>query len=74
VKVLVEFEGARDVVCFREDNISCMKLFHITCINTNPNTKRAAIELETRANASEGNLKMKATKIPIGTCARWVGL
>lgn len=39
-KVLVEFEGVRDAVCFKE-KISCMKLHQITCINTNANIKRA---------------------------------
>jgi hypothetical protein len=62
VKILVEFEGLRDVVCFKENKIAC------------PNAKRAAIELETRTNTSEGNLRMKATKILIGTSAKWVGL
>jgi hypothetical protein len=55
VKVLVEFEGVRDVACFEENNISCTKLHHITGINTNPNSKRAATQLGTRANTSEGN-------------------
>jgi len=47
--VLVEFEGVREVVCFKEDKISCMKLYHITCIDINVNSKRVVIELETRA-------------------------
>ena len=40
-KVLVEFEGVRDAVCFKENKITCMKLHQITCINTNANIKRA---------------------------------
>jgi hypothetical protein len=71
---VVEFEGVRDMVCFKENKIPCMKLDYITCINTNPSAKKAAIELETRTNTSEGNLRMKATKIPIGTSTQWVGL
>ena len=47
--MLVEFEGVREMVCFKEDEISCMKLYHITCIDANANSKRVAIELETRA-------------------------
>ena len=47
--MLVESEGVRDVVCCKEDKISCMKLYHITCIDTNANTKRVVIKLETRA-------------------------
>ena len=66
VKVLVEFEGVRDTVCLRENKISCMKFYHITYINTNSNAKRETIELETQANASEGNLGMKAMKFLIG--------
>jgi hypothetical protein len=62
VKILVEFEGLRDVVCFKENKIAC------------PNAKRAAIELETQTHTSEGNLRMKATKSPMGTSAKWNGL
>jgi len=47
--VLVEFEGDCDVVYFEENEISCMKLYHITCITTNPNSMRVAIESEARA-------------------------
>jgi hypothetical protein len=39
-KVLVKFEGVRDVVCFKENKISCMELHQITCINTNANINR----------------------------------
>ena len=62
VNVLVKFEGVCDVVYFEENEISCMKLYHITSINTSPSAKRAAIKLETRANTNESNLGMKATK------------
>ena len=31
VKVLVEFEGVRDVVCLKENKIYGMKLYYITC-------------------------------------------
>jgi len=55
--------------CLKENRISCTKLYHITCINTNPNSKRAAIELGTRANTSEGNLGVKATKVLRNLCA-----
>lgn len=61
--MLVKFEGVRDVACFKENKISCTKLYHIACITTNPNSKRAAIELGTRANTSKGNSGMKATKV-----------
>ena len=71
--MLVGFEGVRDLVCFKENKISCMKLHQITCINTNANTE-GGIGLETRANTSEVNSGMKATKFPIGTRVRWVGL
>ena len=69
--MLVEFEGVCDVVYFEENEISCMKLYHITCINTNPNAMRVAIESEARA---KNFLGMKVTIITIGTCARWAGL
>ena len=39
--------------------------------NTNPSAKRAAIELETRANTSEGNLEMKATKFRLEIVHGW---
>jgi hypothetical protein len=59
------------VIGFKENEIPCMKLHQITCINTNSNTRRVTIELEMRARKILG---MKVTKITIGTCARWVGL
>jgi len=36
------------VARFKENTIACTELHHITCINTKPNTKRAAIELDER--------------------------
>jgi hypothetical protein len=50
VKALVEFEGILNMACFKENAIACTKLQHITCVNTNPNTKSAAIELDARAS------------------------
>jgi len=67
--VLVEFEGVREVACFKENKISCTKLYHITCIKTNPNPNRAAVELGMRANTSEGNSGVKATKVLRNFCA-----
>ena len=81
VKVLVEFEGILNVACFKEDAIACTKLQHITCVNTNPNTKSAAIKLDTRASRAASTREIndgkkreqrKATKIPIGIRGRWV--
>ena len=48
VEVLVEFEGVLNVACFKENTTACTKLHHITCVNTNPNTKSAVIELDLR--------------------------
>jgi hypothetical protein len=45
VKVLVEFKGVLDVICFEENKISCTKLYHRT------STKRAAIKLDGRTNS-----------------------
>ena len=49
VKVPVEFEGVRDVVCFEENKISHTKLY------PKSSTKREAIKLEARANRTVGN-------------------
>jgi hypothetical protein len=50
MKVLVEFESVLKVACFKENTIACTRLHHIACVNTNPNTKNAAIELDARAS------------------------
>jgi hypothetical protein len=51
VKVLVEFQGVRDVVCFEETKISCTKLYRITSI------KKAAIEWDVRANSTASTVR-----------------
>ena len=58
MKVLIEFEGVLNVACFKENTIACTKLRHIACVNINPNTKSAAIELDaqvSRASTREVN-------------------
>lgn len=52
MKVLVKVEGVLDMACFEEDTIAYMKLQHITCVNTNPNAKKVAVELDARATGA----------------------
>jgi len=72
--VLVEFKGVRDMVCFKENKILCSEAPPDNLYQLQPKCQEGGIELETRANTTKRNWGMKATKIPIGTCARWVGL
>ena len=44
MKVLVEFERVLNMASFKENAIACTKLQDITCVNTNPKTKSAAIK------------------------------
>jgi len=50
--VLVKLGGVLDVACFEKNTITCTKLQHITWVNANPDTKRAAIELDARATGA----------------------
>lgn len=47
MKDFVKLGSVLNVTCFEKNAITYTKLQHITCINTNPNAKEVAIELDT---------------------------
>ena len=57
-----EKERILNMACFKENEIACTKPQHMTCVNTNPNTKSAPIELYTRASRAASTRELNDGK------------